>query len=104
MPLPDAPPPVDARYAMLGVLGKGAMGEVLVAKDVDLRRKVAYKRMLPRGDGDKLTARELKIGDRVGDRVEILGGVKAGDKVAITDVEKLVDGMKVVTGGPKASE
>ena len=49
-------------------------------------------------DGDKLTARELKVGDRLGDRIEIIDGVKAGEQVADTDVDKLVDGMKVSTG------
>jgi len=46
-------------------------------------------------DGDKVTAKELKVGDRIGDRIEILSGVNAGDKVAATDVEKLTDGAKV---------
>ena len=34
-------------YTLLGLLGRGAMGEVLVAKDLELRRRVAYKRMVP---------------------------------------------------------
>jgi RND family efflux transporter MFP subunit len=46
-------------------------------------------------DGDKLTARELKVGDRLGDRIEILSGVKSGDQIAVTDVDKLADGQKV---------
>jgi membrane fusion protein (multidrug efflux system) len=46
-------------------------------------------------EGGKLSARELKVGDRMGDRIEILGGVKAGDRVAATDVEKLADGAQV---------
>jgi RND family efflux transporter MFP subunit len=46
-------------------------------------------------DHDKLTVRELKVGDRLDERIEILAGVKAGDRVAVTDVEKLVDGAKV---------
>src|SRR5205807_653746 len=49
-------------------------------------------------EGDKLTAHELKVGDRIGDRIEILGGVKAGDRVAATDVEKLTDGAKTTVG------
>jgi RND family efflux transporter MFP subunit len=48
-------------------------------------------------DGDKVTARELKVGDRLGDRIEIISGVKAGDRVAATDVDKLADGVKVTT-------
>ena len=50
-------------------------------------------------DGDRLTVRELKTGDRVGDRMEILGGVKLGDLVALTDVDNLADGMKVAVNG-----
>jgi membrane fusion protein (multidrug efflux system) len=46
-------------------------------------------------DGDKLTMRELKVGDRLGDRIEIVSGVKAGDRVAASDIDKLTDGLKV---------
>jgi multidrug efflux pump subunit AcrA (membrane-fusion protein) len=46
-------------------------------------------------DGDRLAARELKVGERVGDRIEILNGIKPGEAVALTDVEKLVDGLKI---------
>jgi hypothetical protein len=42
---------------------------------------------------------ELKTGDRVGDRMEVLEGVKAGDLIALTDVDNLADGMKVTTKG-----
>ena len=46
-------------------------------------------------EGDKLAARELKVGDRVGDRIEIISGVQAGERVAANDIDKLADGMKV---------
>jgi RND family efflux transporter MFP subunit len=52
--------------------------------------------------GDHLAARELKVGERLGDRIEIVSGVKAGEPVATTDVDKLVDGMKVTTAAKKA--
>jgi membrane fusion protein, multidrug efflux system len=48
-------------------------------------------------EGDKLTVHELKVGDRLGDRIEIVSGVKAGDRVAASDIDKLVDGQKVTT-------
>lgn len=42
------PPAAEAaQYAVLGELGKGAMGEVHVARDLVLRRKVALKSILP---------------------------------------------------------
>jgi RND family efflux transporter MFP subunit len=46
-------------------------------------------------EGDHLTVHELKTGDRIGDRMEILEGVKLGQLVALTDVDNLADGMKV---------
>jgi multidrug efflux pump subunit AcrA (membrane-fusion protein) len=45
--------------------------------------------------GDRLTAREVKIGDRLGDRVEVTAGVKAGELFAVTDVDNLADGIRV---------
>jgi RND family efflux transporter MFP subunit len=46
-------------------------------------------------EGDKLAVRELKVGDRLGERIEILSGVKAGEQVAATDVDNLTDGARV---------
>jgi len=54
-------------------------------------------------NGDRLSARELKIGERFGERVEIVGGVKAGEQVATTDVDKLTDGAKVTPEGSSGS-
>ena len=45
--------------------------------------------------GDKLALRELSVGERVGDRIEVTSGVKAGERVAITDVDSLNDGAAV---------
>jgi multidrug efflux pump subunit AcrA (membrane-fusion protein) len=49
-------------------------------------------------DGDTLVMHELKTGDRVGDRMEVLEGVGLGQKVALTDVDTLIDGQKVSVG------
>ena len=46
-------------------------------------------------NGDKLAIRELAVGERVGDRIEVMSGVKAGERVAITDVDSLSDGTPV---------
>ena len=46
-------------------------------------------------DGDKLAMRELAVGERLGDRIEVMRGVKAGDRVAVTDVDTLSDGALV---------
>jgi len=45
--------------------------------------------------GGKLAVRELTLGERLGDRVEIISGVKADERVAVTDVDTLTDGLNV---------
>ncbi len=45
--------------------------------------------------GDKLAMRELAVGERLGDRIEVMSGVKAGERVAVTDVDTLTDGALV---------
>jgi multidrug efflux pump subunit AcrA (membrane-fusion protein) len=45
--------------------------------------------------GDRLIAREVKTGDRLGDRMEITEGVRAGDRIVATDVEPLAEGLRV---------
>ena len=47
--------------------------------------------------GDRLRATEIKIGDRVGERVEVVGGVAAGEPIAAKDVETLADGARVTS-------
>jgi HlyD family secretion protein len=46
-------------------------------------------------NGDKLAIRELSVGERVGDRIEVMSGVKAGERVAVTDVDSLADGAAI---------
>jgi multidrug efflux pump subunit AcrA (membrane-fusion protein) len=45
--------------------------------------------------GDKLSVRELALGERLGDRIEITSGVKQGEPVAVTDVDTLAEGLAV---------
>jgi hypothetical protein len=40
--------------------------------------------------------RELAVGQRLGERIEVLSGVQAGERVALTDVDTLADGIMVV--------
>jgi len=46
-------------------------------------------------EGDHVSARELKVGQRLGDRIEVETGIKEGELVALTEPDKLSDGMKV---------
>ncbi len=50
---------------------------------------------------DTIQAREVKLGDRFGENVEIVEGVQAGERVATTQLAKLDTGSKVrVVSGP----
>jgi multidrug efflux pump subunit AcrA (membrane-fusion protein) len=45
--------------------------------------------------GAKVAMRELTVGERLGDRIEVMSGVKAGDRVVVADVDTLADGSSV---------
>lgn len=46
----------------------------------------------------QLAGREVVLGDRLGDRVEVAQGLDAGTAIVGSDVEQLADGMKVAAG------
>jgi len=45
--------------------------------------------------GDTVEARELKLGDRFGEEVEVLEGLREGEMIAVTGVQRLDTGTKV---------
>jgi len=54
--------------------------------------------------GDRLKATEIKVGDRVGERIEIVAGVDAGVSIAAKDVERLADGQRVTISASADNE
>jgi hypothetical protein len=46
----------------------------------------------------QLAGREVVLGDRLGDRVEVAQGLEAGTEIVAGDVEQLADGMRVAAG------
>ena len=46
----------------------------------------------------QLAGKEVVLGDRLGDRVEVAQGLEAGATIVANDVEQLADGMKVTAG------
>jgi RND family efflux transporter MFP subunit len=46
-------------------------------------------------NGDRLEMRELQVGERLGDRIEVTSGVKPGERVVVSDVETLNGGELV---------
>jgi RND family efflux transporter MFP subunit len=79
--------------------------QVLTLPYAALQYRYGVNRAFVVTDG-KLSGREVKLGDRMGDRIEVTGGVSAGDQVALTDVDNLLDGMQVTldTRSEKPSE
>jgi RND family efflux transporter MFP subunit len=47
-------------------------------------------------NGDRLEMRELQVGERLGERIEVTSGVKPGERVAVTNVETLNGGERIV--------
>lgn len=45
--------------------------------------------------GNRVAAREVKIGEKIGDDYEIVQGVGEGDVVAVANIQKLTDGVHV---------
>jgi multidrug efflux pump subunit AcrA (membrane-fusion protein) len=73
----------------------GKVDDVLTLPYSALQYRYGVNRVFVVG-GDKLSMRELAVGERMGDRIEIVSGVKAGERVAVTDVDTLADGTPVV--------
>ena len=47
--------------------------------------------------GDRVEERVVTVGQEVGDRVEITSGLRAGERVVAAGIERLVDGVRVVS-------
>jgi RND family efflux transporter MFP subunit len=68
---------------------------VLTLSGAALQYRYGVYRIFAVGPDNKLVSHEVQLGDRVADRVEILGGARAGDRIAMTDVDNLTDGLSV---------
>ena len=47
-------------------------------------------------NGDRVEERIVMTAQAIGNRIEIVSGVKPGEQVAATGVDQLVDGVRVV--------
>jgi multidrug efflux pump subunit AcrA (membrane-fusion protein) len=72
----------------------GKVDEVLTLPYTALQYRYGVNRVFVI-DAGKLAVRELQVGERLGDRIEIVSGVKEGERVATTDVDTLADGTVV---------
>ena len=87
LPAPGMPAVLDGHFKVLGMIGKGGMGEVYEAEDVELLRKVAIKRMReelltsPRDLAQFLNEARLVASMRHPNVVSIYSIVREGGKV-----------------------
>jgi hypothetical protein len=44
---------------------------------------------------NKATSKDVQVGDEIGDNIQILSGLKAGDKVIVDGSQKVQNGMEV---------
>ena len=72
----------------------GKVDQVLMVPVAALQYRYGQNRVFI-VEGDHLQARELTLGDRADGRVEVTGTLKPGEQVAVGDVERFGDGMKV---------
>ena len=72
----------------------GKVDEVLTLPFAALQYRYGVNRVFV-VSGDRLEMRELQVGERLGDRIEVTNGVKAGEQVVVSDVETLNGGELV---------
>jgi serine/threonine-protein kinase len=88
---------LERRYVVLGMAGKGGMGTVHVARDVDLLRKVALKQLVPEA------ARDASARARFNREVQVTAQLDHPNIVPVYSLEVAADGgpaysMKLVEG------
>jgi membrane fusion protein (multidrug efflux system) len=87
---------------LLNVLIEQSTRETLQVPELALDQ-LGEQSFLYRVDGDKVEHVPVKIGARRPGWVEILDGVKAGDRVVVEGIVKLKDGQKIVEAGAAAT-
>ena len=95
--IPDLEPPSEDRYKLGAELGRGGMGRVIEAFDVQLGRTVALKEVLPRGGPN--------VERRFEREVQITARLEHPSIVPLYDAGRRADGrpfyvMRKVTGRP----
>jgi multidrug efflux pump subunit AcrA (membrane-fusion protein) len=53
------------------------------------------KKMVYAVKGNRVVETPITIGDHLGDMVEVLDGVRAGDRIVVKTPEKLKDGTRI---------
>lgn len=75
-------------------LGSDRVDAVLTVPMAAIQNRYGVNRVFV-VQGEKLVSKEVQLGNRLGDRVEVASGVVVGEQVALSDVDVLADGMLV---------
>jgi RND family efflux transporter MFP subunit len=67
---------------------------ILTVPAAALQNRYGVNRVFAVKNG-RLTSHEVKLGDRIGDRVEIIDGIASAETIAVSDVDLLADGLNV---------
>ena len=90
---PQTPPVVDLSAVRI-IAGAEQTDTILTVSYAALQYRYGVNRAFV-VTGNRLAMRELGVGQRIGDRIEVVSGLKPGERIALTDVDTLTDGAAV---------
>lgn len=68
---------------------------VLTVPANSLQYRYGVNRVFVVVGGNHLQSKEIKVGDRIGERIEVIEGISADEPIVATDVDKLSDGTRI---------
>lgn len=77
-------------------LDSDRIDQVLTVPYVAVQNRYGVNRLFV-VNGDHLSSLEVKLGDRLGERIEVIGGIAAGEPIVTSEVDRLADDMKVTS-------
>jgi multidrug efflux pump subunit AcrA (membrane-fusion protein) len=95
--LKDAPPQLRSQqFVRARIVWNTAPGLTVPVVAVS-RISGQYFCFVAEGQGDALVARQrpVKVGEVIGDDYVVLGGLKAGDRVVVSGIQKIGDGARI---------
>jgi membrane fusion protein, multidrug efflux system len=89
--LPGMSATVTVTYRRAGVLGRGILVPIAALFQDSAGKQVVWVL----GSDQSVTGRPVRIGTATGGSIEVLDGLRPGDRIAVAGVTQLRDGMKV---------
>lgn len=89
--LPGMSATITVNYRRAGILGRDILVPISAISRLNTGEQVAWVL----GKDDVVKPHHVKIGDAMGGQIEVLEGLKPGDRIAVAGVTYLHEGMKV---------